>query len=145
MHVDGQAESAFFAIPEALLAARRPASGPYRPRLFIIVNGQLASLFTVTPNATLPILGRTIEAASKAAVRTSVLGTFEFCGRNGCDLELASMPATEKDDPFDFSAAHIQRLFSAGESAMENGRAWQSGVRAPEPTSPKGDAPAPGP
>lgn len=142
MHVDGQAETAFFAIPQALLASRPPAVEPYRPRLFIIVNGQLADLFAVTPHATVPIFRRTIDAASKASIRSSLVGTFDFCQRNGCDLRLASLPATEEDDPFDFSVAHIQSLFSAGQADMERGQAWRVAAQTPGPVAPS-DAPAP--
>ncbi len=48
----------------------------------------------------------------------------EFCRQNGCDLSVSDLPPSEKNDPLDFSAAHIQSLFSAGQAAIESGQAW---------------------
>ncbi len=143
MHVDGQAESAFFAIPQALLSARRPAERAYRSRLFIIVNGQMNGLFAVTPHATIPILSRTVDAVTKASLRSSVITTLDFCQHNGCDLLLASLPTTEKDDSLDFSAAHIRSLFDAGQAAILSGMAWKTAAPAlaKEPPATLPDAP----
>jgi hypothetical protein len=55
-----------------------------------------------------------------------VLSTVEFCRRRGCRLKLASLPNSERDDPLDFSAAHINSLFRAGQSAVSTGAAWRS-------------------
>jgi hypothetical protein len=133
MHVDGQAEGAFFAIPQTLLSTNRSPDKPFRPRLFIIVNGQLSSPFAVTPHATIPILGRTLDAATKASIRASVTSTLDFCRRSGCDLRIAALPASEKDDSLDFSPAHIQSLFSAGQAAIEGGTAWMAAAPAIAP------------
>ena len=136
MHVDGQAESAFFAIPQTVLSMRPAAERPYKPRLFIIVNGLLASPFAVTRHATIPILGRTVDAATKASLRASVASARDFCQRSGCDLRIAALPASEKDDALDFSPAHIQSLFSAGQAAIVSDKAWVAGAVAPERTAP---------
>ena len=126
MHVDGQAESAFFAIPQTLLMTQRLPAPRFRARLFIIVNGRLDSQFAVTPHATIPILGRTLDAANKASVRSVVITVLEFCRYNGCDMHVASLPSTEKDDSLDFSAAHVTRLFAAGHDAAAAATTWRS-------------------
>jgi predicted acylesterase/phospholipase RssA len=133
MHVDGQAASAFFAIPQTLLTTRPATDRPYRPHLFIIINGQLNSPFAVTPRATIPILTRTIDAANKASIHSLVTNTLDFCHRNGCELRIAALPVTEKDDPLDFSAGHIQSLFSAGQTAIGDGTAWMKAAPAIAP------------
>jgi len=84
----------------------------------------LNSPFDVTPRATIPILNRTIAVATKASIRSALITTLEFCQHNGCDLAVASVPPSEKDDPLDFGDGHIQSLFAAGEAAAESGRAW---------------------
>lgn len=124
MHVDGQADSAFFVLPETLLLGRRPEAPHFRHHLFVLVNGQLISPFSVTPRATIPVLSRTIDAATKASVRSSLIATLEFCQRNGCDLSVSTLPASVSDDPLDFSDGHIQSLFSAGKAAAIAGQAW---------------------
>ena len=124
MHVDGQADSAFFAIPETLFLGVRPAGPRYNHRLFILVNGQLASPFDVTPLATVPILRRTIDVTAKASIRAAMITTLQFCQLNACDLSVASMPESQTDDALDFGDAHIRSLFSAGQAIGESGRAW---------------------
>lgn len=126
MHVDGQAERPFFAITQRLLLTRRSADPQFRPHIFIIVNGPRESEFAVTPRATIPILTRTLDAASKAAIGLVLADTLEFCRHNGCDLRVSDLPSIEKNDPLDFSAAHIKSLFSAGQAAIESGRAWSN-------------------
>jgi predicted acylesterase/phospholipase RssA len=130
MHVDGQAEGAFFAVPQTLLSPHGPAERPYKPQLFIVVNGHMAGVFSVTPRAVMPILSRTLNVASKASIRSSVIGTQDYCQHNGCDLLLAILPAALTDDPMDFGDDHISSLFSAGEDAMRGGRAWEAAAPA---------------
>jgi hypothetical protein len=126
MHVDGQTESAFFAFPPALLLGNWRGGRPLRIHLHIIVNGQIDSTFAVTPQATLPVLGRSFGTASKASVRAVLISTAQFCQTHGCDIALSTLPADQKDDPLDFSAVHERALFAAGEAAAMAGAAWRS-------------------
>jgi len=139
MHVDGQADSAFFAIPQAMLLG--PTDAQRHHHVFIIVNGQLNEPFAVTPVGTLPILSRTVDVSTKASVRNALIATQEFCRRNGCDLAISALPPTQTDNALDFSQAHIQSLFSAGETAAESGQAWTTAAPAisvkPAPVAPK--------
>lgn len=124
MHVDGQTDAAFFAIPQAVVLARQTTNAGRPRHLFIIVNGQLNTAFAVTAYGTMPILGRTVETATKASIRSAMLTTLEFCRHNGCDLAVSAVPPSLKDDFLDFSDSHLQSLFSAGETAAESGQAW---------------------
>jgi hypothetical protein len=130
MHVDGQADAAFFAIPQAMLLSRRSTDTRGAQHLYVIVNGQLNTAFAVTPRGTMPILGRTVEASTKASIRSALITTLEFCRHNGCDLAVSSVPPTLKDDAMDFADAHLQSLFSAGETAAESGQAWTNAAPA---------------
>jgi hypothetical protein len=141
MHVDGQAESPFFAITRRLLLSTHSRDPKSMPRVFVIVNGPRESEFAVTPLATIPILSRTLDTASKASIRSALAGTLEFCQHNGCDLSVSDLPPSEKNDPLDFSAAHVARLFSAGEAAIQNGQAWTTA----SPLPPKQVLQTPGP
>jgi predicted acylesterase/phospholipase RssA len=124
MHVDGQTESAFYAVPQTLLLAKVTQAAPFRVRLYIVVNGQLDSRFAVTPRSTIPILSRTMDAANKASIRSVLISTAEFCQQKRCDLFVSALPKTVKDDPLDFSAKHIKSLFAAGEAAQVGGDVW---------------------
>ena len=125
MHVDGQTEGAFFAIPQSLLLARPVTPPPFHSHLYIIINGQVDNQFSVTPRSTIPILGRTIDAGGKAAVRSVLVSTAQFCQRTGCELSVSSLPASVKDDSSDFDPAHLEGLFAAGEAGSVNGNSWK--------------------
>jgi hypothetical protein len=125
MHVDGQTEGAFFAVPEDLLLMRRLPNSPFKAHLYVIVNGELDNTFALTPRATVPILARAIETANKASIRAVVTATYEFCFRRGCSFKLSVLPAGAVDNPLDFSAGHLKNLFDAGRSGIQAGTAWR--------------------
>ena len=131
LHVDGQAEGAFFAIPQTLLLSRMVQREHARARIYIIINGQLDGLFQLTPHSTLSILARTLDTANKASIRSMLISTEEFCQRSGCDLKVSDLPTTVVDDPLNFSAAHIAALFAAGSAAAEDRNGWSAGPVAP--------------
>jgi hypothetical protein len=127
MHVDGGTESAFFAIPDTLLLAGPLPPDGYKRHLFVIVNGQLDNYFSITRRSTISIIHRTVEAAGKASTRSVLFTTAEFCVINGCDLKVAALPSSQKDASLNFSAAHLQSLFAAGETDIANDTAWHTG------------------
>jgi predicted acylesterase/phospholipase RssA len=139
MHVDGQVQGAFFAVPEDLLLTKRLPSAPFKVRLYVVVNGQLDNGFAVTPRATIPILARAIETANKASIRAVVTTTYQFCFRRGCSLKVSALPPDAIDNPLDFSAIHLQSLFDAGQAGIRAGTAWRD-TPAPPPIA---VAPAP--
>jgi predicted acylesterase/phospholipase RssA len=124
MHVDGETESAFFAVPQSLLEANERAPAPYKLHLFIIVNAQLDRPFVVTPRQTVAILRRALIAVTTAATRNLLIANNEFCQLQGCELDVASIPKTVDGNPIDFTADHLQSLFDTGMAAAENGTAW---------------------
>ncbi len=129
MHVDGQTEDAFFAIPQSLFLAKPVTPPPFHAHLFIIINGQVDSQFAVTPRSTIPILGRTIDVGGKAAVRSVIVATAQFCQRTGCELSVSSLPATVKDNSSDFDQAHLESLFAAGEAGSVNASGWRPATK----------------
>ena len=133
MHVDGQTEAAFFAIPQSLFLSRSVTPPPFHARLFIIINGRVDGQFAVTPRSTIPILGRTIDAGGKAAVRSIVISTAQFCQRTGCELSVASLPPTVKDDSSDFDRTHLESLFAVGEAGSLTGSGWRPAAKAVTP------------
>jgi len=136
LHVDGQAEGAFFAIPQTLLLSKTVQRDYVKPRLYIIVNGQLDGLFELTPHSTLSILARTLDTANKASMRSMLISTEEFCERTGCSLKVSALPASAVDDPLDFKPAHIDALFAAGAAAAQDRSGWSAAPAAPAPVRP---------
>ncbi len=131
MHVDGQTESAFFAVPPALVLAHAPDISMSKVRYFVIINGQLEGRFAVTKRSSLPILARSFDTAARASLRQTVISTSEFCRAHGCQMRFTDIPAAEKDDPLDFSPTHVKSLFKAGMEAVRQGTAWQTRILAP--------------
>jgi len=127
MHVDGETESAFFAVPQAILASKVLSVTPSGVHLYIVINGRLDSQLAVTSPSVLSVIGRTFDAENRASTRYLVISTVEFCQRTGCNLKVSTMPPTLTDDPLDFSAAHLQSLFDAGYALMSSGKAWRDG------------------
>jgi hypothetical protein len=126
MHVDGQAQSAFFAIPQSLMLEKDFQPPPYKIKLFVIINGAAASSFSVTPRAPIPIFVRTTDAANRAAIRSLLIADAEFCHAHGCALYVDALPTEVKDDPLDFSTKHIQAVFDAGKTSIDSGDAWRT-------------------
>jgi predicted acylesterase/phospholipase RssA len=124
MHVDGETESAFFAVPQTLFLARQPAPPPFDVRLFIIVNAKLNSPFRVTPDRSFPVVWRALDAVIKANMRSVLISTYQFCRQNDCDLEVASLPDDVQDAAFNFKGDHLRSLFEAGVAQAQQGTAW---------------------
>jgi predicted acylesterase/phospholipase RssA len=137
LHVDGQTESAFIAVPQSLLfgPGPAPAKPTFRVRIYVIVNGRLESDFALTPRSTLPIVSRTLDAGNKAAILSAITNTSQFCEANGCELFVSDLPTGVKDRGLDFSRAHMQALFDAGKAEIDSGKAWRTS-RDPLPPSP---------
>jgi hypothetical protein len=125
MHVDGQTQSAFFAVPGDLLMTNDLPPAPYKINMFVVINGHVDSLFAVTPRSTLPILARTFDVANKASIRSVLISTAEYCQHRRCDFHVSALPLGVKDNPLDFGVHHIHDLFTAGEMAETSGSAWR--------------------
>lgn len=89
MHVDGSAISSFFAVPEPLLLWTDEKDVMRRTKLHILVNGALDQQFAVTPNETISILRRSVDAASKTNTRTELAAVGAFAARNNVDLRVS--------------------------------------------------------
>jgi hypothetical protein len=137
LHVDGQTESAFIAVPQSMLfgSGPAPATATFRVRIYVIVNGRLATDFAMTPRSTLPIVLRSFDAGNKAGILSAILNTSQFCQAKGCELFVSDLPAGVEDSSLDFSRAHIQALFDAGKAQIDAGTAWRTS-HDPLPPSP---------
>jgi hypothetical protein len=97
-------------------------------RLYVLINGALDSRFDVTPDRSVPIIARALAIGEKAALRSQIIATTDYCRRNGVGLRISQLPDGGLDRPLDFHARHVRELFEAGVAAAMSGTAW----RAPE-------------
>jgi len=125
MHVDGSAISSFFAVPEPLLLRTDAASSGRKANLFVLVNGALDKDFAVTPNETVAILRRSIDAASKTGTRTELAAVAAFAARNNIDLQVSYVPPGVNPSPLDFDQARMSALFEQGRAASAGRAAWR--------------------
>ncbi len=125
MHVDGSAISSFFAVPEPLLLWTGEDDLPHRANLYVLVNGALDTDFAVTPNETVAILRRSIDAASKTNTRTELAAVAAFAERNDVDLWVSYVPPGLSPSPLDFDQARMSALFEQGRAAAAGGAAWR--------------------
>jgi hypothetical protein len=130
MHVDGQVTSGFLAVFHSIILANVHVESGETLKLYVLVNGGLDGRFDVTADKAVPVFVRSLDASAKAAMRSQLIATTDFCRRNGIELEISQLADGEQDRPLDFSADHVRRLFEKGVAASNAGTAW----RAPEAT-----------
>jgi hypothetical protein len=102
-----------------------------RANLFVLINGALDSPFDVTPDKTLPLVARALEIGQRAALRSELIATADYCRRNGLQLRISQLPDSDQDRPLDFGAPHIRELLDDAVASAVSGSAW----RTPEETS----------
>jgi hypothetical protein len=147
MHVDGGVTTSLFAAP--LIAQILPADlGLLRgAHLYVIVNGQLATVPSTTRLSTPAILERSFSAQTTYKTRETLALTLGFAHRYGLDLKVSDVPV---DYPFgsfiDFRPQHLRALFDYAEGCAAQRRLWmtpeQSLKRNLEPPPPSTSATA---
>jgi hypothetical protein len=127
MQVDGQVFDGFLGVFHPILLAHDRPGGP-TSRLYVLIDGMIDSRFDVTPDRTVPIVARALAVGEKAALRSQLIATTDYCRRNGVALRIGQLSDGRLDRPLDFHARHVRELFEAGVAAAMSGTAW----RAPE-------------
>jgi predicted acylesterase/phospholipase RssA len=119
LHGDGTITSPFFVMPEALLFASA-ATPPPMSELYLIVNSKFRSEFKMTDRTIAGVLGRSIDLALTAALRTQVVLMSAVAQRSGIALRVANVPAAfdfPSRGPFD--GKFMKALFEFG---LEQGK-----------------------
>jgi hypothetical protein len=127
MQVDGQVVDGFLGVFHSILLARDHTDGR-TSRLYVLIDGALDSRFDVTPDRAVPIVARALAVGEKAALRSQLIATTDYCRRNGVGLRISQLADGDLDRPLDFHPRHVRELFEAGVAAARSGTAW----RAPE-------------
>jgi hypothetical protein len=119
LHGDGTLTSPFFVMPEALASAKAAAPPPMS-ELYLIVNSKFRSDFRMTDRTIASVLGRSIDLALTAALRSQVVLMNAIAQRSGIALRVAYVPATfdfPSRGPFD--GKFMKALFEFG---LEQGK-----------------------
>lgn len=125
MHVDGATSAPFIAAPESLLISSFRLTDLRGGKIFILVNGQLASEPSTTPFRTLSILSRSFATALRHMSRMQLASTAEFAQAHGMELQFTALPLDYPQvSPLDFSRTTMGSLFGYGLECAEQGRLW---------------------
>lgn len=125
MHVDGSATTPFFVAPEAAFLMSLDPAILRGGSIYVLVNGQLASLPQTTRMHTIPILSRGFSATLRHNSRTEMIASEEFAAHYQMSLHLTSLPIEyPHSDPLDFRPASMGALFQYGIECAENGQLW---------------------
>ena len=125
MHVDGATTVPFLGAPESVFFSSLQLAGLKSGKIFVLVNGQLASAPRSTEFRTVPVLARSFAAVSKHMTRMELATTAKFAQVHGMDLHFTALPV---DYPqvrsLDFRPATMRSLFEYGARCAEQGYLW---------------------
>jgi hypothetical protein len=132
MHVDGAVTSNILAVPESVLLQKVAFTHAPKPKLYIIVNGKISPDFAVIGDGALSIVARSFFSTVKANTRNTLIATYDFARRNGCQFRLAAIPPdyAMTSTTFNFETDYMRRLFNLGFSMGRTGQQWQSSLTA---------------
>lgn len=138
LHVDGSVVTPVFTLPQSLLlkdGRLRTAGG--KADIYVVINGRLEPEFSVAPNNTLSLVGRSFTTASRARSRATLATTYAFTRASGIGFNLTyigeDVPNTTSQAGFD--TAYMRRLYQAGFEKGRGGTFWEHTVpAAPVPT-----------
>lgn len=145
LHVDGGVTTPVFVFP--LVAAIEPTKliqlkGVH---LYMIVNGQLATLPMTTPVKTLDVMGRSFSAQLTYRTRETIVNTVQMARQLGMEFRVTDIPVDYPVTSFvNFKPEYTRGLFDYGARCAQNGLLWltpQEAVKRnsePLPTSASG-------
>lgn len=125
MHVDGGTTVPFFIAPHAAFVTGEKLDVLKDVNIYVIINGQLATLPRATPVSTVPITMRGFSVVLMHMARTELALIASFASQHGMNLKLASIPATM---PFagslDFETATMRDLFDFARACAASEGLW---------------------
>ncbi|MEA3183438.1 MAG: hypothetical protein QOI59_6961 [Gammaproteobacteria bacterium] len=125
MHVDGATTVPFVGAPESVFFSSLDLAGFRRGKIFVLVNGQLATAPRTTRFSTVPVLARSFAAATRHMTRIELATTAGFAQLHGMELQFTAVPADYSQvSALDFRPATMRSLFQYGATCAEQGRLW---------------------
>jgi predicted acylesterase/phospholipase RssA len=125
MHVDGATTVPFLGAPESVFFSSLDLPGFRNGKIFVLVNGQLAAPPRTTHFSTVPVLARSLAAATRHMTRMELARTAGFAQLHSMELQFTAVPADYPNvNALDFRPATMRSLFQFGASCAEQGRLW---------------------
>jgi predicted acylesterase/phospholipase RssA len=125
MHVDGATTVPFIGAPESLFFSSLPMADLKGGKIFVLVNGQLASTPGTTQFRTIPILSKSFAAATRHMTRMQLASTAEFARNHAMDLKFTAVPMDyPRVSPLDFRRSTMRQLFDYGAACATQGQLW---------------------
>ncbi len=125
MHVDGATTVPFVGAPEIAFFSSLEWAGLRGGKIYVLINGQFASTPSTTRFSTVPVLARSVSAATRHMTRMQLATTAQFAAAHGMDLRLTAVPADYSEvSMLDFRPTTMRALFNYGVSCSERGRLW---------------------
>ena len=128
MHVDGGVTANVLIVPEAVLLSGTPLfAANARPKIYIVMNGKLASEFEVVEDSNLPIVRRSFETSIRANTHNMLLASYQFAKNRNWEFNLAAIdPDYPKSQSSGFATAYMRQLFEYGYQKGQSGQLWQA-------------------
>ena len=125
MHVDGGTTVPFFIAPHAAFITDEKIDDLKDVNIYVIINGQLATLPHATPVSTVPITMRGFSVVLMYMARTELVLTASFAQQHGMNLKYASIPAAM---PFagslDFETDSMRNVFHFAQACAAEDHLW---------------------
>jgi len=125
MHVDGGTTVPFFIAPHAAFITDEKIEDLKDVNIYVIINGQLATLPHATPVSTVPITMRGFSVVLMYMARTELVLTASFAQQHGMNLKYASIPAAM---PFagslDFETDSMRNVFHFAQACAAEDHLW---------------------
>jgi hypothetical protein len=125
MHVDGATTVPFVGAPESVFFSSLDLADLRHGKIFVLVNGQLATAPRTTHFSTVPVLSKSFAAATRHMTRMELATTAGFAQLHGMEFQFTAVPTDYPQvSALDFRPATMRSLFQYGATCAEQGRLW---------------------
>ena len=125
MHVDGGASTPFFIAPEAVLHMDSATTNLRGANVYVIINGQAASVPRTTSNNTIDIAARSFNAVLNQMTRSAIQQTGDFTTRNSLGYRFTGIPSDiQFGGSLAFDRSNMSATFDYGMRCASRGLVW---------------------
>jgi predicted acylesterase/phospholipase RssA len=126
MHADGNVTTAVFTLPLQYLAAQRKTrlSGG---KIYIVMNTRIEPKFAVVENATLPIVGASLNTLLTQKTLGDLGSIYSYAKANDVDFNLTSIDGegiADESGANSFNTAYMRKLYDLGYETGSRGGFW---------------------
>ena len=131
MHVDGGASTPFFIAPETVLHMDSATANLRGANVYVIINGQAASVPRSTSNNTIDIAARSFNAVLNQMTRSAIQQTGDFATRNSLGYRFTGIPSDiQFGGSLAFDKDNMTATFDYGMRCASRGLVWVTEMEA---------------